>query len=84
MSIKVVKYTYDEFGRQSWSFQDVPEDAPSDTKEYVRKDGAWAEKTNTFTLAKLDVETVLTGEITTHTHPGGSGGLSQQQIEGLI
>ena len=36
------------------------------------------------TVTKEAVEAVLTGEIETHTHPGGSGGLTQQQIEGLI
>ena len=41
-------------------------------------DTLWPEKITTNTI-----ETVLTGEITTHTHPG-VGGLSQQQIEGLI
>lgn len=30
-------------------------------------------------VTKQDVESVLTGEITSHTHPGGSGGLTQAQ-----
>ena len=34
-------------------------------------------------LNKENVEAVLTGEISSHTHAGGSG-LSQQQVEGLI
>jgi hypothetical protein len=35
-------------------------------------------------ITKAEIEAKLTGEITSHTHPGGGGGLSQQQIEGLI
>lgn len=35
------------------------------------------------TVTKIAVETVLTGEISSHSH-ASSGGLSQQQIEGLI
>ena len=35
------------------------------------------------TVTKSAVEAVLTGEITTHTH-ANSGGLTQQQIEGII
>jgi hypothetical protein len=36
------------------------------------------------TVTKPAVEAVLTGEISTHTHAGGSGGLNQQQILRLI
>lgn len=36
------------------------------------------------TVTKDAVESVLTGEISTHTHAGGGGGLTQQQIEGMI
>jgi len=36
------------------------------------------------TVTKEAVEGVLIGEISTHTHAGGSGGLTQQQIEGMI
>jgi hypothetical protein len=35
-------------------------------------------------VTKVNVEAVLTGEILTHTHPGGSGGLNQQQILRMI
>jgi hypothetical protein len=35
-------------------------------------------------ITKAEIEAKLTGEISTHTHAGGGGGLSQQQIEGLI
>jgi hypothetical protein len=35
-------------------------------------------------ITKAEIEAKLIGEITSHTHPGGGGGLSQQQIEGLI
>lgn len=35
-------------------------------------------------VTKVNVEAVLTGEITSHTHPGGEGGLTQQQIMRLI
>jgi hypothetical protein len=36
------------------------------------------------TVTKSAVESVLIGEIDTHTHPGGTGGLSQQQILRMI
>jgi hypothetical protein len=36
------------------------------------------------TVTKSAVEAVLTGEIATHTHSGGGGGLTQQQIEGIL
>lgn len=36
------------------------------------------------TVTKSSVESILTGEISSHTHAGGSGGLTQQQIEGFI
>jgi len=35
-------------------------------------------------ITKAEIEAKLTGEINTHSHAGGGGGLSQQQIEGLI
>jgi len=35
-------------------------------------------------ISKTEIEAKLTGEISSHTHAGGGGGLSQQQIEGLI
>lgn len=47
MSVKVVKYTYDEQGRQSWSFEDIPEEAPDDNKDYIRKGKQWVESVYT-------------------------------------
>jgi len=35
-------------------------------------------------ITKAEIEAKLTGEIFSHTHAGGGGGLSQQQIEGII
>jgi hypothetical protein len=35
-------------------------------------------------ITKQEIEDKLIGEILSHTHPGGGGGLSQQQVEGLI
>lgn len=35
-------------------------------------------------VTKSAVETVLIGEILTHSHPGAGGGLTQQQMEGMI
>jgi hypothetical protein len=35
-------------------------------------------------LTKSEIEAVLTGVITSHSHEGGGGGLTQQQIEGFI
>ena len=33
-----------------------------------------------ITITKEGIEAVLTGEITSHTHPGGGGGLSSPQV----
>ena|SRR4030065_272828 len=46
--------------------------------------GVQGEPGSDANVTKANVEAVLTGEITTHTHAGGGGGLSQQQVEGLI
>lgn len=35
-------------------------------------------------ITKAEIETKLIGELTSHSHAGGGGGLSQQQIEGII
>lgn len=35
-------------------------------------------------ITKGEIEVKLIGELTSHTHPGGGGGLTQQQIEGLL
>jgi hypothetical protein len=36
-------------------------------------------------ITKAEIEAKLTGEVTSHSHPGGGGGgLTQQQIEGMI
>jgi hypothetical protein len=35
-------------------------------------------------ITKSEIEAKLTGEISSHTHAGGGGGLSQQQVEGMI
>jgi len=35
-------------------------------------------------ITKSEIEAKLTGEVTSHSHAGGGGGLSQQQIEGII
>lgn len=40
---KVVKYSFDENGRQSWAFEEVPATAPNDGKQYIMQDGAWVE-----------------------------------------
>jgi len=41
---KVVKYNTDESGRQSWSFEEVPNLPPVDGQEYIMKDGSWIPK----------------------------------------
>jgi hypothetical protein len=33
-------------------------------------------------VTKVEIESVLTGEISSHYHPGGGGGLTQPQIMG--
>jgi hypothetical protein len=35
-------------------------------------------------ITKAEIEAKLTGDITSHSHTGGGGGLNQQQIEGLL
>lgn len=35
-------------------------------------------------ILKSEIEAVLTGELSSHSHAGGGGGLSQQQIEGIL
>jgi hypothetical protein len=35
-------------------------------------------------ITKSEIEAKLIGEISSHTHAGGGGGLSQQQVEALI
>jgi hypothetical protein len=49
------------------------------TKKYV-DDKVKNVKSGGYILTKSDVESVLTGEISSHTHAGGGGGLTQPQI----
>jgi microcystin-dependent protein len=35
-------------------------------------------------MSRTAIEAVLTGEITSHTHPAGAGGLNQSQVQALI
>lgn len=70
---KIVKYTFDENGKRSWTLED--ETIPVSNSEYS---SGWADDTTTApskAAVYAKIQTVGGGE---------GGGLTQQQIEGLI
>jgi len=63
-----------------------PENEPANVniQAHVNSTHAPASAQVNADITKAEIEAKLTGEITSHTHPGGGGGLSQQQIEGIL
>jgi hypothetical protein len=56
----------------------------SNIQAHVTTTHAPADAQKNSNILKSEIEAVLTGELNSHTHAGGGGGLSQQQIEGIL
>ena len=77
---KIVKYNYDINGAYvGWVFEDEPIFKTINSQS-ITGDG---DLVISGSVTKEAVEAVLTGEISTHTHAGGSG-LTQSQIRRLL
>jgi len=68
-------YTYTEVGA---------EPANANIQIHIGSSHAPANAQKNSDITQAEIEAKLIGEIISHSHPGGSGGLTQQQIEGLI
>jgi hypothetical protein len=56
----------------------------SNIQTHVTAAHASADAQKNSDITKSEIEAKLIGEISSHTHAGGGGGLSQQQVEALI
>lgn len=64
--------------------QEMFEPANSNIQAHVMSVHAPGNAQKNSDITKDEIEAKLIGELTSHTHPGGGGGLTQQQIEGLL
>ena len=60
------------------------ESGNSNIQAHVTAAHAPADAQKNSNILKSEIEAVLTGELSSHSHAGGGGGLSQQQIEGIL
>lgn len=61
---------------------DVTLDVSDAIKTHVNSDHAPADAQKNSYITKAEIEAKLIGEITSHTHPGGSGGSGSRNIDG--